>query len=107
MPATHTPFLDRSAVDEAVREWAVESGQRLKDCRRALGWTQVTLAQLTDTTPETVCRIELGAITPREPLRLALAYSVQREVSEIWPPLTRKHIHRVAAETTPPAVAAS
>ena len=106
MTTEHTPFLDREAVDEAVREWAVESGQRLRAFRTALGWTQPTLAQLAGTTTESVCRVELGSITPREHLRIALAFAVQREVTEMWPPLTRKHIHRVAAETLPPGAAA-
>lgn len=91
------PFLDRVAVDELVSRWTVAAGQRLRAARLSLGWTQRKLAALADTTPETVCRVELGVLTPREPLRIALAYAVVREVADIWPPIDRAEIGRQAA----------
>ncbi len=105
MPTAPTPLLDRLALDEVLREWTVESGQRLRAARSMLGWTQDKLAKLADTTPETVCRVELGSIAPRENLRITLAYSVGREVSDIWPPMSRRAVHRAAAEIEPGAVA--
>lgn len=97
VPETITPLLDRSIVDEVVREWAVESGVRLRVTRQALSFTQEQVAQLAATTPETVCRAELGQLVPREHLRAALAVAVGRDVSDIWPPLTRKELIRRAA----------
>lgn len=91
------PFLDRDAVAELVRARAVEAGQRLRSARQELGWTQQRLAELADTTPETVCRVELGALSPRDHLRIALAFAVVKDVNDIWPPIARHEVARLAA----------
>lgn len=96
MPAV--TLLDQEAVAEVVREWAVQSGERVRDRRKALGFTQVELGTMAATTPETICRIELGQLQPREPLKLAIAYALMLEVEEIWPAVRRQALRDRAAE---------
>jgi transcriptional regulator with XRE-family HTH domain len=90
------PLLDREVVDELVREWAILSGSRLKAARLALNLKQDQVAGLAGTTVETVCRVELGQIAPREYLRALLASAVGKDVADIWPPFTRRELIRLA-----------
>lgn len=98
MPETPQPLLDREALDELLLEWAVRSGERVKARRAELKLTQAQVARLADTSPETVCRVELGQLTPRENLKLSLAYALMAEVVTLWPPLDRQVVHRAASE---------
>lgn len=91
-----TALLDREVVDELVREWNVEAGARLREARKALNLSQVTAARLADTTPETLCRVEMGALLPRDGLRAVLAAVVGKDVADIWPPFTRRELTRRA-----------
>jgi len=95
-----TRLLDSEALDEVVREWAVESGTRARLRRKALKFTQQQLADLAGSTPETICRIELGQLQPREPLKLAVSYALLVDVEEIWPPVARQFIADRASEPT-------
>lgn len=93
-----TALLDREALDQLLLEWAVQSGERMRKRRGELKLTQLQVGRLADTTPETVCRVELGQLTPRENLKLSLAFALLTEVAAIWPPLDRKVVNDRAGE---------
>jgi DNA-binding XRE family transcriptional regulator len=91
-------LLDPEALAELVREWTVVAGGRVKERRTRLGLTQQAVATMADSTPETICRVELGQFTPREGLKMAIAHALATEVAELWPPLPASKVQDRAAE---------
>lgn len=95
---TTSALLDREVVDELIREWAIESGARLRVARNEMKLKQPQVADLAGTTVETVCRVELGQLVPRDYLRALLATAVGKDVEDIWPaPHSRRELMRRAA----------
>jgi transcriptional regulator with XRE-family HTH domain len=91
------PLLDPDRLDAVMDDWAKQCGKRLRACRMELKWSQEQLAALTGVTAASLCRFELGIHTPKDSVRLAIAYALQREVVDIWPPIERAFARHLAA----------
>lgn len=97
----HTPAL---LEDDALRtflgpggRWASECGARVKHRRGELNFTLQRVADLTGSTPQTIARVESGAIVPRDKLRVAIAFALFVEVDRLWPWPSRELVHDRAA----------
>lgn len=83
------PAVDRDAVRAYLRTETAAWGQNVRARRKAAGLTLEHVAQLADTTPQTVHKVERGQIIPRDDLRLALALALFCEVADLFPAPTR------------------
>lgn len=96
MTATPDPLLDEQRLRVAVRTWAQDSGRRMQQRRVALGWTQIKVAELVGVGFSTISKAEIGAIVPKDAVRLGIATALMCEVEDIWPYLDRSYITAVA-----------
>lgn len=78
----------RSYFDREARTW----GHLVKARRQDLGFTLDVVAKLADTTPQTVQKVESGAIQARDHLRVGLAFALQTEVDRLFPMPQRKTV---------------
>lgn len=90
------PLLDPDRLGPVMDDWAKQCGKRLRARRIELGWSQEQLAALAGVTAASLCRFELGVNVPKDSVRLAIAYAIQREVVDIWPPVERAFAHHTA-----------
>lgn len=82
----------------APRRWE----SRVRDLRRARGWTVETLAELINFWPHTLMRVEIGDIVPGLRVACALADLFDRPIEELfWPVAADLHPER-ADEQAPP-----
>lgn len=72
-------------------------GPAVKARRTSLGLTLEQLGHLTDTAPQTIHKIETGALTPRDHLRYALALALMVEPGDLFPTPGLDTIRRAAA----------
>lgn len=84
--------LKRFVAREA-RVW----GAAVKSRRMAIGLTLEQLAELCDTAPQTIFKVERGQIVARDHLRLAIAFALACEPGELFPTPTRAAIVRDVA----------
>jgi transcriptional regulator with XRE-family HTH domain len=91
-----TALLDERALRDAVKTWSLSSGREVARLRKQRGWTQPQLGDLTGVAAQTICKVELGLITPTEPVKLAIAFALMVEAVEIWPPMTRHFLASTA-----------
>lgn len=94
---TPDPFLDLDSVRTMVRKWAIDCGNRVTKRRTDLAWDQARLAALVGTTEATISRVESGAVTPRDYLKLAIAGALSCEVIDLWPYPSRERVFAEAA----------
>lgn len=85
MPSNEDPFFDLDEVRRMARKWAVDCGSKVEAKRVERGWSRPRLAQLVGTTEATIHRVESGAVTPRDYLKMAIAAALATPVSELWP----------------------
>ena len=83
--ATPEPFFDLDDVRVLARKWAIDCGTRIATRRTELGWNRATLATLVGTTEATIHRIESGAVSPRDYLKMAIAAALAVPVEQLWP----------------------
>jgi transcriptional regulator with XRE-family HTH domain len=92
-----SPVVDperlKAYVDREARHW----GGRVRQRREDLGYTLARLAALTGTTAQTINKIETGEITPRDHLRIALAFALATEIDRLFPLPKREVILRELA----------
>jgi DNA-binding XRE family transcriptional regulator len=88
------PLVDpdrlRAYVDREARHW----GGRVRQRREDLGFSLAQCAGLAGSTPQTLHKIESGEITPRDHLRIALAFALSTEVDRLFPYPTRAVMSR-------------
>jgi DNA-binding transcriptional regulator YiaG len=72
LPLSRVRRYEQRAAATAMRETAEPSGAMVRYARRALGKTQVELADLLGCAPETVSRWETGSVPIPAAMRLAL-----------------------------------
>ncbi len=77
--------------------WAQRCGAVVKARRKNLNLTLQQVADLAATTPQTVARAEAGTLVPRDHLRVALAFALFCEVTDLWPWPARSEVHQHAA----------
>lgn len=72
-----------AVVDSLAKRW----GNAIAERRRALGFTQVQLAELCEITQQTVSQIECGRSIPHDRLKLVLAnrMGIDPNVLFAWP----------------------
>lgn len=80
----------RHYMDREARYW----GGRVRQRREDLQLTMAVVATLAGTTPQTIQKIEAGEISPRDHLRVALAFALSTEVDRLFPMPTREVIQR-------------
>lgn len=68
-------------VQQLWEEW----GRRLREARRAAGYTQVTLAAALDLSQQRVSNFESGQAAPRDVLKLRIARLLERPVRDLFP----------------------
>lgn len=86
MPTTNeAPFFDLDEVRRMARKWSIDCGSRVTAKRNERGWTRLTLANLVGTTEATIHRVESGAVTPRDYLKIAIAAALASPVEDLWP----------------------
>lgn len=66
--------------------------------RTALNLSQSGVARGSGVRPQTISKIELGEIVPKDSVRMAIAAVLLCEVDEIWPYLDRASIMALARE---------
>lgn len=88
--------FDAEDLREALTTWQAECGRRVQARRELLGVNRRDFADLCGTTEATVCRVETGAINPRDALRCVIAAVLRCEVADLWPYPTCKRIHDLA-----------
>lgn len=71
----------RAYIDREARHW----GGRVRQRREDLGFTLEQVATLAGTTAQTVYKIEKGEITPRDHVRIGLAFALSTEVDRLFP----------------------
>jgi transcriptional regulator with XRE-family HTH domain len=86
-------LLDPDRLDAVMSDWARQCGKRLRARRQELNWSQEQLANLTGVRGASLCRFELGVNVPKDSVRVALAYALMCEVSDLYPPLDRALVH--------------
>jgi DNA-binding XRE family transcriptional regulator len=74
-----------TAIRPMIRKWAIDSGWRVEQGRKAKGLSRADMAAAIETSEVTVIRIESGHINPRDHMRLAIAATLGVEVEELWP----------------------
>lgn len=82
--------LLRAYVEREARMW----GRMVRQRREDLGMTLAAVAALADTNAQTVHKVEIGEISPRDHLRIALAMALSTEVDRLFPFPTRETIRR-------------
>lgn len=90
------PMLDPKRLQRAMRSWHYDCGKRLRARRDATGFSQATLAKLVGVTVPSISRFELGHQAPRDGVRHAIACALCCQVTDIWPPMDRVHVHLIA-----------
>jgi DNA-binding XRE family transcriptional regulator len=80
-----TPFFELDEVRRLARKWSIDCGVNVAAKRNERGWTRVQLASLVGTTEATIHRVEAGAVTPRDYLKMAIAAALATPVEQLWP----------------------
>lgn len=79
------PIIDsetlRAYIGREARHW----GGRVRQRREDLGFTLEQVAVLAGTTAQTIYKIEKGDITPRDHVRVGLAFALCTEVDRLFP----------------------
>lgn len=88
--------LDQARLRIAVADWAKVCGSRLRDRRKTLKLSQGNIALLVGVQPTAISKFELGIATPKESVRIAIAFALACEVGDIWPSMDRKYVWAVA-----------
>lgn len=68
-----------------ARKWSIDCGANIASKRSERGWTRLQLAHLVGTTEATIHRVESGAVTPRDYLKMAIAAALATPVEKLWP----------------------
>lgn len=97
-PVHRRETVDLDRLRDYIEIQAKQSGARVRARRKALGLRQHDLARLIDPAfPfQTISKIEMGQIIPREYLRAAIAMRLCCEVEELWPYPRRADLMKVA-----------
>lgn len=88
--------FDEGDLRTALGKWQRDCGLRVMNRRQLLNVNRRDLADLCGTTEPTICRIEAGAINPRDILRFAIAGVLRCEVADLWPYPSCERIHDFA-----------
>lgn len=91
------PFFDLDDVRVLARKWAVDCGALVAGRRTEMGWTRQQLATLVGTTEATIHRVESGAVSPRDYLKMAIAAALAVPVEQLWPYPTAQTVFSNAA----------
>ncbi|HEY6224514.1 MAG TPA: helix-turn-helix transcriptional regulator [Gemmatimonadales bacterium] len=68
-----------------MRELFLLWGRRIEEARKALGLTQVQLAEAVGVDQTTISQWERGRVVPRDEMRIALANALGTTVAELLP----------------------
>lgn len=94
----HPTTYDMEALRDYMRsEWTKQAGERLSARLRFLGLDMHQLASMTGVSWQTIRRVELGEVAPRDYLRVAIASSLGCKVSDIWADVDREAVAAAAA----------
>lgn len=83
------PLLDERRLRIAVDAWELECAKRLRTRRLELGLSQTALAEAAGVRDTAISKFENAQVMPRDRVRVALAFALICEVSDIWPPMER------------------
>lgn len=97
VPKTKTAVLDADALRRYMAREARLWGSRVKARRKQLGFTLDQVAALAFTTAQTIYKIEEGEIVARDHVRIAVAFALGCEPSELFPVPTRAAVLRDVA----------
>lgn len=86
------PVISQDAVRRFLRGEARHWGKAVRDRRSELKLTLDQVAVMAGTTPQTVFKVEKGQIIARDNLRIALAFALGSEPSDLFPMPTRNVI---------------
>lgn len=86
MPAAESALIDTDRVNTFLRDViAREWGIRVDTTMRVLGMSESKLARLAATSPQTIHKVRMGEIVPRETLRIAIAVALLAEPAQLFP----------------------
>lgn len=77
-------------------DWARQCGTRVRDRRKSLKWKQAQLAELAGVTMQTISKVEVGEITPKDSVKVAIATALLCDVADLWPHPDRGYVMSVA-----------
>lgn len=77
--------------------YAVECGRGVESLRKDLHITRERLAAECGVTATTIRSIEGGLLLPRDYLRAAIALTLGKDVTDLWPPPRRARLYEMAA----------
>jgi DNA-binding XRE family transcriptional regulator len=80
-----TPLIDPDALKAYLEREARHWGGRVRQRREDLGLTLEQVATLAGTTTQTIFKIEKGEISPRDHVRVGLAWALSTEVDRLFP----------------------
>lgn len=96
-----TTPIDREALKGYMGpggEWAKACGERLRQRRELLGFSLADLARYSDSTLQTISRIERGELVPRDHLKGAIALALLEDLNNLWPWPSREDMWNRSAE---------